>query len=138
MKKAFLILLLACFALSAYSQITLAVEPNPKNILALPDTNDIKAHATIVNTGGRDATLLWSRLDSDKPANWAAWVCDANGCYTAAIAMCPAARPVIMPGNTDGPLDVHIDPKGEAGCATIEVEWYTSDDPNTILEKGVF
>ena len=138
MMKSLLSIIFLVFCVFSYAQVSIYVEPNPSATHGEPDESDIEADAIIVNDGGRELSLLWIRHEVDKPDEWDSWVCDNNLCYFAGVSACPVNNPVILPAGDTAILQMHVDPKGIDGCATIQIDLVTVDNPETVLDAGIF
>jgi hypothetical protein len=134
MKKTLLSFVLMALGYSGLvGQNALTIEPAEAFGNGPVTSTDIGAHATVRNTSTDTLRLLWTRDVQSSTQGWTSWICDLNNCYLPHIAVCPTSRPnVLAPGDTID-FQVHINPSGTAGSATICVTLYDMDNPDEIL-----
>jgi hypothetical protein len=118
---------------SASGQNALMIDPSMTFGNGPVTATDIGAHATVTNTSSDTVRLLWTRSIESSTQGWTSWICDLNNCYLPKVGICPPSRPnVLAPGDTID-FQVHINPAGTAGSATICVTLYDMDNPDEIL-----
>ena len=133
-------LFLSLFALNVQAQ---DFELNPEmpvyneEGLDLSDINlEVVNHATFTNTSSSELSLVWKRTVISAPTPWRFPVCDNNQCYFYQVDI-PDEAWNIAPG-AESILDVHCQPRGAAGCGTVQLELAPFDDQDNILATYIY
>lgn len=131
MKKTLLGVLVILLAFGVNAQLT--VNPGTSTGTGPATSIDIGAYAQVTNTSSDTIELLWSRTVVSMEHGWTTWVCDLNNCYLPTTESCPTNRPnFIAPGSSLN-FEVHVGPAGIEGNASVQIQFYTVDDPSTII-----
>ena len=149
MKRIIPFLAFILLAIAASAQI-LEITPNPvmmnfEDVDLTDNYIEEVGHYNITNMTNEAVSLRWVRIPSpDCDAEWQLPVCDNNQCYSAAVSsnISPDigldAPAILQAGETSDLFSLHIKPKGQAGCCTVELEFYLTSDPNTVIETIEF
>ena len=128
----------------------LEITPNPvmmnyENVDLTDNYIEEVGHYDITNMTNEQVSLRWLRKASpDCNVEWELPVCDNNNCYPAAVSSnidpnLGLDNPAILEaGETSDLFSLHVKPKGQAGCCTVELEFYLTSDPNTVIETIEF
>ncbi len=140
MKKILLFLVLFC-SMSILNAQDLSVNPNPASFegegLDLSDTFlEVINHATMKNETSAEGSFAWKRTIVSAPTEWEFPVCDKNICYFPNVGTSP--NPVVLAGNEEGLLDVHLFPRGVAGCGTVMLELTPFDNLDNVLYSAMY
>lgn len=142
--RRFLLPIFLSLSLTAFSQFNLEITPsNPVEVTFQVDLSDFWsepiAHSRVTNKSANMLNLRWEREIIDAPIEWEYRICDTIACYPTSvnsnvvIGGQPNA-PVPMPQNGSTLLDVHVLPRGAAGCGKVALHLSDATDPNTIIE----
>lgn len=130
MKKTLLNLLVLLLAGVVNAQLTV----NPGTATGTgPASAGIGAYAQVTNTSSDTMKLLWSRTVLSMEHGWTTWICDLTNCYLPDVENCPTNRPNLLAPGSSLNFEVHVDPAGIEGDASVQIQFYTVDDPSAIL-----
>lgn len=130
--------------MAVYGQFELEISPsNPVNYSFQVDLSDFWAetiaHAKVTNKSANILNLRWERAVIEAPVEWEYRICDTIACYPTSV-----LSNVVIGGQPNAPvplgydeytlLDVHVLPRGVAGCGKIAVYISDAADPNNIIE----
>lgn len=129
------------------AQVSLSFTPNPIEASGFADPNDlfveIVGYATVKNEGSETVVIRWERFFVEKPEEWEVQVCDLNQCYVPVVYSNIAGdlglnAPVELAPGAHTNMDVHIQPKGVAGTAEIQIEVASAAAPDDIIVTGTY
>lgn len=144
MKQILLFLSFLLSSLVLFGQFELEVYPsNPADFNFQVDLSDYWAepiaHARVTNKSANILNLRWEREVINAPAEWEYRVCDTIACYPTTV-----SSNVVIGGQPNAPvplaqeehtlMDVHVLPRGVAGCAEVAIHITDAADPNNIIE----
>jgi type IX secretion system substrate protein len=146
MKQLILLAIFLVFSFCAQAQWDLEVEPNPHESTVQVDLTDFwsepVAHAHVTNKTDHLINLRWKREIISAPPEWEFRICDTNPCYstttTNVVASARPNVPVPLQLNERSLLDLHVLPRGVAGCAEVNIHLSDAANPDSILETVVF
>ena len=111
---------------------TIHTAKNLNNVL------DVPTYFDVTNTSATETVpTLWRMITDDTtfPAQWQYYFCDNNNCYLPWIKECPpCATNDINPGETYEWI-LHCEHGGVAGTHIIEVELFSSLNPDVIMDS---
>jgi hypothetical protein len=146
MKQLLLLVFIFSISISLHAQFT--VEPNPYEGTIQVDLNDYYveaiAHTVVVNSSTQNINLRWVLKIIDAPAEWEYRVCDKNQCFNTgvlsnvAIAGPGPNQPVPLAPNDTTIMDLHIVPRGTAGCGNFKIELQETANPGVVLGEVLF
>ncbi|MAT54799.1 MAG: hypothetical protein CMN32_09995 [Saprospirales bacterium] len=144
MKQTLLLFSFLISSLAMYGQFELEIYPsNPAEYTFQADLSDFWAepiaHARVTNKSANILNLRWEREIIDAPAEWEYRICDTIACYPTSVASNVVIggqpnAPVPLAQNEHTLMDVHVLPRGVAGCGEIAVHLSDAADPNTVIE----
>ncbi len=141
MIRLLLVYIFTFFYLTAGSQITATLEPNPASISVSDVTDDAPtiAKATLTNTSETDTLIVrWERNIISLSDGWENSVCDINRCYGTETEVSPDNRPVVIPPGGTSNLDAYIFANGIVGAAEIDViVTDIANDENVLTAKYI-
>lgn len=144
MKNALLILSFLISSFAAFAQSSLEIYPsNPVDYSFQIDLSDFWAepiaHVSVTNRSTNILNLRWEREVIDAPVEWEYRICDTIACYPTSV-----TSNVVIGGQPNMPvplaqdqhtlLDVHVLPRGVAGCGKVAIHLSDATDPNNIIE----
>ncbi len=147
MKHILLLLLFTTSSLTLLGQKALEVQPNPFEGTFQVDLNDYWAepiaHSRIKNLSGSTINLRWEREIINAPAEWEFRICDTVACYTSSVLSNVIIGgqpnvPVPVQKNESTLLDVHVLPRGVAGCAEVRLKLSDATSPSTVINTAVY
>ena len=138
MKKIILSLFFCTICLLAFAQSGITVTPNPVEVEVSAAEDDVEAHNFINNGTAGEVQLRWVRISEDMPAEWESWVCDNNLCYGPSTNETPSNRPVIIAGNQNGIMIMHVDPNNVPGVGTIMLEITDFNDHSIVIDTAIY
>ena len=147
MKRLLLLVAFFAFACCLSAQGTLVVEPNPFDEDLQVNLADINAepiaNACVKNMTGQPINLRWERQIVNAPPEWEFRVCDINFCYSTAsytnvVAGGMPNIPVELNNGDVSNLDLHVLPRGVAGCAEVKINLSDAATPSTIITTATY
>lgn len=147
MKQLILFTAFLAFSFCARAQWALEVEPNPFESTVQVDLTDYWsepiAHTHVTNKTDQLINLRWEREIISAPPEWEFRICDTNACYSTSVYTNVITGgqpnvPVPLHLNEGSLLDLHVLPRGVAGCAEVNINLSDAADPNTIVQTVVF
>lgn len=116
MKTTILYFLALCLSSSVvFGQVS--TSPSIQEMSGTLDMTDIEAKFDVIN-GTDEQTIRWAvELGDDWPAEWLAWVCDENLCYTPTIVQDPQGS--LLESRETENWSLHANPVGVPGIGSM-------------------
>ncbi len=139
MKRLFIIyaLFFAQILRGVSQNTTILFSPQIVNANVSPDSFEVKARAFFKNTSNSTKKFVWKRTVIAMTSGWQSVVCDAKGCWAAAVNDAP--EQIELAPNATSNIDVFARPNHISGAATIEVKVVeVGNDANVVTGRFLF
>jgi Secretion system C-terminal sorting domain len=133
MKRLIPSIILLLFVVTAWSQISINVNPGTFLLNGHPSNNDVNIHIEVTNQSSFDAYILWSRVVESAPQGWLTWICDKNLCYLPVANACAPDKPNVLAPGEKMDFQIHVNPANIEGCTGYDVTFYDYENPEVVL-----
>ncbi len=144
MRRLLLPFLLLSISSTLFGQYDLEITPsNPLEVSFQVDLSDFWAepiaHTRVTNRSANILNLRWEREIIDAPVEWEYRICDTIACYPTSVSSNVVIggqpnAPVPLPQDGSTLMDVHVLPRGVAGCGEVAIHLSDAADPHTVIE----
>lgn len=131
MRKFLLLINFYFFMNLAFGQVTFS--PNPVEISATADNEDIQVDFEVKNDGADTLQLAWKLEIVDQPEDWQYYVCDTEVCYNFNQDESSTERPNILNPSSSIIVMFHTFPTGIAGEGSYKISFYDVANPDSTL-----